>query len=160
MTLFRGKFRKNSLRKRNVDYSLPGYYFVTVITKNRIRYLGNIRDHTMILSAAGEVVWECWHAIPSHYPNVKLGAFIIMPDHLHGIVSISRKSRTGEACLALGNIIGSFKSATAKKIHENGNPGFGWLRRYHDHIIRDDVELRLIDRYIRDNPRRWCDPSR
>lgn len=165
MTLFLGKYRKNSLRKRNVDYSSTGYYFVTINTKNRNRYLGHIRDHCMILSQSGQIVRECWLAIPSHYPGVKLGAFIVMPDHFHGIVIISQKPRRDGACPVpanrppfLGNVIGSFKSATTKKIHESGNPVFGWHRRYHDHIITDDVEWALIDRYIRDNPRRWRDP--
>lgn len=166
MALIRRTYRKNSLRRPNSDYSSRGFYFITIVTKNRQPFFGLIQNQKMALSDAGLIIWDCWHAIPSHYPNIKLGAFVVMPDHTHGIIQIFREQYRGEVCLApsflapiLGTVIGSFKSAAAKKIRENGNPAFGWLRRYHDHIIRDDVELALIERYIHDNPRRWRDPS-
>jgi len=168
MVLIRKKNRKNSLRRPTFDYSSQGAYFITIITKNRRLYLGSIQHQKIALSNAGVIVWECWQAIPIHYPKIKLGTFVVMPDHVHGIINIFRdQCFRGEACLApenhspsLGVVIGSFKSAATKKIHESGNPEFGWHRRYHDHIIRDNLELTLIDQYIRDNPRRWQDPSR
>ncbi|MBE0648363.1 MAG: transposase [Bacteroidales bacterium] len=157
MTLFRRKFRIESARKPRFNYATSGHYFFTICTKNRQPVFGSIHRYEMLLSTTGGMVCECWRQIPSHYPDVKLGAFVVMPDHVHGIIIISHHSGMGPT---LGNVIGSFKSAATKKIRMNGKPGFGWLPRYHDHVIRDEHERILIERYILENPRRWCDHHR
>ncbi len=157
MTFFRGKYRKNSIRRPNFDYSSTGYYFITILTKERKYFFSSVLNKKMQLNDTGKIVWECWRTIPDHYPNAKLGAFVVMPNHIHGIVIICRC----EACLAptLGNVIGSFKSAVTKIIRESGNPDFGWHRRYHDRVIRDPVELAMAEEYIRTNPERWGDTT-
>jgi len=163
MTFYQGKNRKNALRNQKHDYSSAGIYFVTIVTRNRIRWFGSVQEKRMVATVAGKIVRDCWLEIPIHYPHVRLGEFIVMPDHFHGIIRIPKdQSRTG-ACQhrnesyltpVLGNIIGSFKSAATKKIRESGFSDFAWLRRYHDHIIRDNAELAIIEQYIRMNPRR------
>jgi len=159
MTLFRGKYRIESARKQGFDYASTGCYFFTIITKNRQHFFGLIQGDEMILSVSGKVVWECWWDVPMHYPDIKTGAFIVMPDHVHGILIINQGNMLNHIP-TLGNVIGSFKSAVTKKIRENENPDFGWIPRFHDYIIRNEPERIIIERYIHDNPRRWRDPSR
>jgi len=77
---------RRSIRLKHYDYSEPGDYFVTICTKNRKCLLGNIVDGKMVLNKLGLIVKRCWHDLPNHYPNVILDEFIIMPNHIHGII--------------------------------------------------------------------------
>lgn len=86
--LFRGKYRIPSARLIGHDYAWPGRYFVTICTHGRVRWFGKIRNGIMGLNDAGCVVADCWTGIPDHYENVRLGPWIIMPDHLHGIIEL------------------------------------------------------------------------
>lgn len=86
--LFRNKYRIPSARASWWDYGQNGYYFVTICTDQRIHYFGDICDDEMILSDAGCIAGECWMEIPEHFPFVKLGAFVVMPNHVHGIIII------------------------------------------------------------------------
>jgi len=87
------KARKH-IRLRNFDYSSQAWYFITICTKNRRQTLGEIEDGKMHLSAIGEQANLYWNEIPKHFPHIELGEFIIMPDHIHGIIGIVR-SRHG-----------------------------------------------------------------
>jgi len=89
-SLYRNKYRIESARYPNYDYTSPGEYFITICTKNQIPYFGKILNGRMILSKTGIIVNDFWLAIPSHYPHITLDEFIIMPDHLHGIIIINR----------------------------------------------------------------------
>lgn len=91
-SLYRNKYRIESARCPNYDYTSPGKYFITICTKNKIPYLGKILNGRMILSKTGIIVNNFWLAIPSHCPHITLDEFIIMPDHLHGIIIINRNS--------------------------------------------------------------------
>jgi putative transposase len=86
--LFRNKYRIESTRYRGYDYSSPGKYFITICTKNKIPYFGNVENGKMILSELGIIAENFWREIPDHFPNIKLDEFIIMPDHIHGIIII------------------------------------------------------------------------
>ncbi len=88
MTLYKNKYRIESARLKNWDYSSAGNYFVTICTKNREHYFGNIRDCKMVLSEISKIANECWAKIPNHFQFVVLGEWIIMPNHVHGIISI------------------------------------------------------------------------
>ena len=88
-SLFRNKYRIESTRYRGYDYSSPGKYFITICTKNKIRYFGKIENRKMILSELGIIAEKFWREIPGHFPNIKLDEFIIMPDHIHGILIIN-----------------------------------------------------------------------
>jgi putative transposase len=122
----------------------------------------------------GEIAKKYWTEIPDHYPNVTLDEFVIMPDHLHGILQIcdvaaknSVGVRHGEPLptrrneyqhvipKSLGIIINHFKSAVTRWCNENGFPQFKWQRSFYDHIIRDEQSLFQIRQYIRDNPADW-----
>jgi len=89
---FRGKYRIETARLKNWDYGSSGYYFVTICVKNRERVFGNVDDNKMILSESGTIAEKFWLGIPVHFPFVKLDEFIIMPNHIHGIIIIDRET--------------------------------------------------------------------
>lgn len=160
------------------NYGQAGFYFLTLVTRDRACLFGEILSGEMILGPLGAIARATWEETPAHCPQARLDTFVVMPNHLHAIVilvgathaspcRIHHGRNTGEACLAptrwearrgtLGTIVGAFKSASAKRINEaRGTPGGTvWQRGYFDHIIRDTLSLDRIRRYIRDNPIRW-----
>ncbi len=94
MTLFKNKYRIESARLKGWDYRNPGYYFVTICTKNREHYFGQIKDGEMHLAAVGEIAAQCWREIPNHHANMGLEEFVITPNHGHGIVVIREHVET------------------------------------------------------------------
>ena len=174
---------RRSIRLRGYDYSRPGTYFVTLCTRDGNPLFGRLIAKRVRLSAAGRAARECWLEIPKHFTNVTLDAFVIMPDHLHGMVIITdtldRSSvgaqhaaplrRTGGSAVlarpegpargSLGAIVRAFKSAATKRInamrHKAGDSV--WQRNYYDRIIRDVRELQRARRYVYLNPSRWKD---
>ena len=89
---YKNSFRIKSIRLQSWNYTENGSYFITVCSKKRKCFLGNISNEKMVLSPMGEIVEKYWYEIPHHFPFIKLGAFTIMPNHIHGIISI-RKNR-------------------------------------------------------------------
>ena len=156
---------RHSIRLKNYNYSQNGYYFITICTKNRIFYFGDIFNKKMKLSKIGRIAKICWVEIPRHFDNVKLDAFTIMPDHLHGIIVID--SPVG-ACNgmplqqfakpisnSLPMIVNHFKSAVKRQCNKLNYPDFQWQRNYYEHIIHNEIELNLTRQYIIDNPCKW-----
>ncbi|MCX6277726.1 MAG: transposase [Bacteroidetes bacterium] len=88
MTLYKNKYRVETTRLRGYDYSQDGYYFVTVCVANRVCLLGKVVDGSMRLNEFGRIVNDCWFDLPNHYSNIKLDAFCVMPNHIHGIIII------------------------------------------------------------------------
>jgi hypothetical protein len=86
----RGEFmqKRKILRLQNYDYSNQGYYFVTICTKDSLDYFGRIDNKQMILNDAGKMIERIWHEMPQKYPGINIDAFIIMPNHIHGIILI------------------------------------------------------------------------
>jgi putative transposase len=82
------KHHRRSIRLKEYDYSQPGGYFVTVCTQGHEHLFGEILDGEIKLNRYGEIVKECWHDLPNHYPCVKLDEFVVMPNHVHGIIII------------------------------------------------------------------------
>src|ERR1700690_4035484 len=88
---------QNRHRVRGYDYSKAGAYFITVVTHRRARLLGDLANGVVRLSGAGRIVVDCWNSIPNHFPNVELDQFVVMPNHLHGILWIqSPMPKNGE----------------------------------------------------------------
>ena len=166
------------LRLSGYDYSQPGDYFVTMNTKDRERLFGTIEDGHMLLNDFGEIVAACWRDLPNHYPYIKIDEFVVMPDHVHGIIVIkanpvregSEPSRTEhsradtsrtDASLPrrhpLSEIVRSFKTFSARRINEiRGVQGVPvWQRNYFEHIIRNEQSLKRIREYISLNPKAW-----
>ena len=128
---------RNSIRLKHFDYSNDGKYFITICTKNRECNLGKIINAHIKLSKIGEIVQKYWNEIPQHFKNIKLDQFIIMPNHLHGI------------------IINHFKSAVKHFCNKNNFNHFQWQRNYYEHIIRNEFKLNRIREYIINNPLKW-----
>jgi REP element-mobilizing transposase RayT len=169
------KRHRRSIRLKGYDYTQPGAYFVTICTQDRACLFGEVVDGQMRLNEFGEIVRECWLAIPDHFSHTVLDEFVIMPNHVHGIISIVDASTDvtvvvgathasplrirprGPERKSIGAIVGSFKSATTKRINgPRGTPGVPvWQRNYYEHIIRNQESLNRIRQYILDNPQRW-----
>jgi len=89
VTKFKGKYRGESIRMQNWDYGWNGRYFVTTITKNRVHYFGKIENEEMVLSNIGTIAYILWYEIKNHTKDVELDEFVVMPDHIHGILVIN-----------------------------------------------------------------------
>lgn len=125
----------------------------------------------------GKIVNECWNDVVQQFDDVRLGEYVIMPNHIHGIIKINKKKRRGlihqtqniSHCniiqwglmknpkQTLGKIIRYFKAKCARSIHKNGNFDFQWQRNYYEHIIRDEKDFNRIHEYIKSNPANWDD---
>lgn len=106
---------RRSTRIKNYDYSSNGFYFVTIMCKNREHLFGEIIDNCMNLNEAGKIANQCWSNIPEHFPNVILHEFVIMPNHVHGIVEIKKKIEND-------NILGVDNNQPVSNITENNQP--------------------------------------
>ena len=95
--LFRNKYRIESTRWAKWDYSAEAAYFITICTKPRNPFFGQIVKGKMVLSPCGLIVYDCWRTLPDHYKNVKLGVYAVMPDHFHGIIIIGVANQTGHS---------------------------------------------------------------
>lgn len=142
--------RRKRLRSASWDYRTPGAYFVTICTWRRRAIFGRIARGEVRLSEFGLIVDAAWRAIPAHCPGVAIDAFVVMPDHVHGVLVLMQSTQT------LGQVVNLFKGAASRGINRlRGTPGAPvWQRSFHDWIIRDDAAWAGIARYIADNPRR------
>ena len=165
-----GYTRKKSLRLQNYDYAQNGLYFVTICTQNRKPLFGRIEDENMILNNAGEMVQKVWSEIPIFYVGFVLHEFVVMPNHIHGLIEIVNddEQRTATGGLSLQNrmtvsdVVHRFKTLTTRRyifaVYNNGWESFHkkvWQRSYHEHVIRSDVSYRKIVEYIQLNPMKW-----
>jgi REP element-mobilizing transposase RayT len=152
---------RRSLRLRGYDYSQRGVYFVTVLTKNRRRLFGAVMNGRMVLSEAGRIAARCWQEIPRHFPHAALDAWVVMPDHIHGIIVIHEDGRPdggvpagpGRPCgtsRTIGSMVRGFKIGMKKAL--GASP---WHRNYYEMIIRDGRALESVRAYIRNNPAHW-----
>src|SRR2546430_10066474 len=135
----RVSMHRRSLRWRGHDYSSPGAYFVTICASSHL--FGRVRTGEMLLSRFGEIARQCWVSIPNHFLHVRIDAFVVMPDHVHGILFLgSRHSHTRAIGRirpgSLGAVVRSFKSAVAARIHALPRaPGGGaWPPNYFSQI--------------------------
>jgi len=150
---------RRSIRLPSFDYRQPGSYFITICTKNRAPLLGGLVGRAVRLSPAGHAVQRCWLDIPRHFSRVTLDAFVIMPDHVHGILRLGVGGAdvgAQHATPLLGTIIGSFKSAATRSVNLGATtPGAAlWQRNFFEHVIRDERSLQRIRWYIALNPAR------
>lgn len=162
-------FNRTSPRLLDYDYAQPGAYFVTACTKNRKCVLGRVTGETVTLSVEGEIVKSVWQALPNHYPHLKLDEFIIMPNHIHGILWLleTRQPHVGAGlrpaptqqakCHGLPEIMRALKSFSSRRVNEiNHTKGQSlWQRSFYEHILRDDEDLYNHRKYIQENPLKW-----
>jgi putative transposase len=153
-------------RMLNYDYSARGCYFVTICIKiKETNSFGKIADGKIGFSLMGETANKCWLEIPKHFPHVRLDEFVIMPNHVHGIMVIlptagnpdlpSRFSDRlpNRSKMELSKIIQAFKSSVTRQINQyQKSEYFAWQKSFYDHIIHSQKELFQMRKYISENP--------
>jgi REP element-mobilizing transposase RayT len=155
---------RRSIRLKGYDYTDSGAYSVTVCTHNRECLFGEIVDVKMQLNNFGIIASRCWEEIPTHFDNVSLDVYVVMPNHLHGII-VLKEMPVGEGSphpygqkrTSLGRVVAYFKYQSTKHFNEIlATPGSPvWQRNYYEHIIRDESDWNKIREYIGNNPVRW-----
>ena len=137
------------------DYTLPGAYFCTMCVQGRACVLGEVVEGKVVLSECGHIAAKTWLWLAERYPYVTLDEWIVMPNHLHGIIVIEDDRR--EKHKPLGRLIGAFKTVFTKQLNaQHGTPGSAfWQRDYYERVIRNERELDAIRQYIVDNPLQW-----
>ncbi len=155
--------RKNN-RLKEYNYTSNGYYYVTICTNGRSKWLGNVINDEMIINSYGAICQQCWRDIPNHYNNLAIDTYIIMPNHIHGILIIGNvnkregyKPSPTNKLHSLSEIIRGFKTFSSKQINKTikTKNKFEWQRSFYDHIIRNDKSLNNIREYIINNPKAW-----
>jgi REP element-mobilizing transposase RayT len=138
-----------------------------------VHYFGGVVNQRMALNEIGKFAEESWQEIPRHFSFIELGTFVIMPNHMHGILIIS-KVGNNESCMdvdktpgqrryrnpesgSISSIVGSYKSIVSKKARLNFHAEFAWLPRFYDHIVRDAESFEKIQNYIISNPAKWAE---
>lgn len=167
------KPRRRPMRLTDFDYTSEGGYFVTIVVQDRRLLFGQVVDGVSLLNAQGEMVRAWWDRLPSKFPEVQTGAFVVMPNHVHGVGFI-----TGDGAATrgrpydepadppvrptLGRIVGWFKTMTTNAYLRGVRDGDWppverrlWQRNYYDHIVRNAEELSKIERYVAENPEHW-----
>ena len=167
------KHHRRSIRVPDYNYSQPGAYFITIVTWRRECLFGEIKDGEMKLNKAGQIVWNVWNSLPARYPQIGLGAAVVMPNHFHGIIEIHnpvgvipvraihelplREQRLTRRRMTIPLAVGYFKMNSAKRVNKilNSEGIPVWQRNYYEHIIRDDEDHNRIHLYIESNVDNW-----
>lgn len=162
--------QRSSIRLRGYDYRQEGVYFVTICARGRECLFGEVVDGEVHLNECGEIAEALWLQIPLLRPNVTLDAFVVMPNHIHGLLVVTDRDErapaggagdaersSGPAAGSLGAIIGQYKSAVTKRVSALlGARGVSvWQRNYYEHIVRSDKALHQIREYVASNPAQW-----
>jgi putative transposase len=183
--LYRNTYRVETARHPGWDYANASFYFVTICTHNRHPYFGEIAESSPLFTAspAGHVAQRIWQQIPQQFPNARLDEFVVMPNHVHGIIQIvvdsrdaiyrvSENDRVSEKHVSPGGITGNknpmigqhsissivrwYKGRVSFEARQLPHEiPFAWQTRFHDRIIRSEDELNRIRQYIKDNPLNW-----
>ncbi len=179
---FQNKYRIPSSRAQWWNYGNNGAYFVTICTKNKEHYFGEIANGEMHVSAIGKLANEYWHMIPSKFSYALLDEFVVMPNHVHGIITIDKKPQEPILNTDMLHTIpsvpppkktGGFAGHKNPMLNDNlsrimnwykgrvkyecgiSNLVFNWQDRFHDTIIRNDAIYQTIKNYIITNPKNW-----
>ena len=173
MTLYQNKYRVESARLRDWDYRARGWCFVTICAQRRACILGTIADGKVLLSPLGRVAEAELQTLHTHYNNVQIDSFVVMPNHVHAIVMID-----GAHCFSpnpnrfvptvvrkagpvppqpgsLSAMIRSYKAGVTRRWHELSLGQVVWQSRFHDHILHGDAVINAVRDYIRNNPANW-----
>ena len=157
------KHRRRSIRLREYDYRESGAYFITVVAHDRAVLFGEIAGGETRLNEFGRIVERAWADLPEHYLNVQCDAFVVMPNHIHGIIVLGEPiveagfKPASRRRHGLPEIVRALKTFSARRINEMrhtlGAPV--WQRNYYEHIIRSDGEMLRVREYIHNNPLAW-----
>jgi len=164
MVMNHGRHHRRSIRLKGYDYAQAGAYFITICTQGRACLFGDVVDGQILLNACGQVVVDSWLWLSDRYPFVDLDEWVVMPNHLHGIMILTGLDGRGGSRITptknrkpIGRLIGAFKTVSTKRLNTMRNtPGVSvWQRNYYEHIVRDEESLIRIRRYILGNPACW-----
>lgn len=172
------KSHRRSIRLQGYDYNMPGAYFVTICTHHHKPLFGQVVDGEMRLNQAGRVANDQWSRLGVRFNHIELSEFVIMPNHMHGILILIEGCRGAGGDLespssnhaplrpyggapiipgSLGAIVRTYKASVTNRLHAKNinlrNPV--WQRNYYEHIIRNEDDLRMITEYIANNPLNW-----
>ncbi len=167
---------RRSMRLPGYDYRQSGVYFVTICTHQKAKLFGAVVDGDLVHSTVGEIVCEEWRHVAQARSNIQLGQYVVMPNHLHGLLFLEEMLESGDAqnrhadlaprknglsSGSLGAIISQFKAAVSRRAWSGliGRSIRIWQRNYYDHIVRSEKSLNEIRRYISENPARWAEDS-
>ena len=160
---YQQKYRIAAARLAGYDYGSNGMYFITICTRNKELFFGDIRGSEIYPSVMGQVAVDCWVAIPTYFPFVVLDAFQLMPNHVHGVLWICKPdaaltewqpNQFGPQSQNMASIIRGFKAGVKKHATLN-HLDFAWQPRYYDRVVRNESELKRIRTYIENNPAKW-----
>jgi putative transposase len=150
---------RRSLRLRGYDYAKGGAYFVTICTQDRACLFGEAIAGSMRLNQSGQQIVMIWEGLTSRFTGVEIDLFVVMPNHLHGILILPD---VGTTRTRLSKVVGAFKSMTTvayiRGVQAKGWSKFRgrlWQRNYYEHVVRDEAEMNRIRQYIDDNPAQW-----
>lgn len=160
---------RRSIRLPGYDYAQAGAYFVTICVQERRCLFGEIADGRMAANPAGKMVEQTWCELVNKYATIKLDAFVVMPNHVHFVVTLTAHQTPGDAVgvgmadrPTLPVAVHWFKSLTTARYrhgvadcHWMPFPGRLWQRNYYEHVIRNDTDMQRIQEYIATNPMRW-----
>ena len=153
---------RRSLRLQGFDYRSAGAYFVTICTSERLCTLGAVVDQAVDLSREGAIIQEVWRSLPDRFAGGETDAFVVMPNHVHGVIVLAGAQFTAsnQSCEAkrspmLGEVVRTFKAASTRLIRASGSEGFAWQRGYYEHVVRNEIDLQRVRDYIEANPSFW-----
>jgi putative transposase len=170
--------QRQSIRLKEYDYSQHGAYFITICAQNRECLFGEIMNGNLKLNQFGIIASDEWTKLSKKFANLEIDEFIIMPNHVHGILILNHtvgaplagalvnignylnRAPARDAPTIIGNIVGTYKSLVANtclKIFKSNNKSMGklWQRNYYEHVIRNEKSLEQIREYIINNPINW-----
>lgn len=147
---------RRSIRLRTYDYTQAGAYFVTICTWQRECLFGEIVQEEMVLNEAGSIAVAAWTDLPNHYRYVELDAFVVMPNHFHGLIVLRDEHQ--EMRHGLPEIIRGFKTFSSRRIngYRNNTGCPVWQRNYYDRVVRNEQEMTRARTYIANNPLQWA----
>jgi REP element-mobilizing transposase RayT len=140
------------LRLADRDYSAPGWYFVTLGANYHNPLFGCMEESKVVLNEWGRLVVKAWHDLPNHCVDVQFGEFIVMPNHVHGLLRLGPANK-----MPLGTIINGFKGQVTRNVNKlAGKRCTVWQQNYHEVIVHGLDELKAKGAYIKENPARWA----
>ena len=156
--------QRKSPRMKGFDYSKDNLYFVTSCVKDMVCCFGEVVDKKMILNAYGLIANAQWKWLVEQYQYAVSHQFVVMPNHMHGLIEIDRsvidlvgsgRDLNATKIKSLSQLMGAYKTTVSKQIHLLGYNEFQWQRSFHDHIVRDGNAYDNIANYIINNPAKW-----
>jgi REP element-mobilizing transposase RayT len=169
---------RRNIRLKGWDYSSEGVYFITICCKDRQPFFGKINDENVTLSEIGFISKQFWLEIPVHFPHIRLDEFVIMPNHIHGIIILDYSlvgTRHGMTLRYYHNsfknfnqfsqpvknsvsvIINQYKSSVTRWCNKHNFNEFHWQSRFYEQILHNETAIDGIREYIYRNPKSWQD---